>query len=247
MSKLAETLKERYFGDDVHPYRIFEQEVGHRLHPSGALLDLGCGRGAPVLLKFKGRAGRLLGIDVVEFHEGLAGLELHRADVGTIPLESETVDVVMARSVMEHITDPSQVYAEIYRILKPGGCFIFLTGNQWDYSALIAMLVPNRFHPWIVSKTEGRAPEDVFPVVYKTNTYRAVRLLSAASGFEIVRFEYLGQYPSYFMFNGVLFFFATGWEKLLRRLNSLRFLRGWILVTLRRPEESNTEREQASA
>ena len=71
-----------------------------------------------------------------------------------IPLEENCVDVMMASSVMEHVTDPARVYGEIYRVLKPGGHFIFLTANLLDYASIIAKLIPNRFHPWIVSKTE---------------------------------------------------------------------------------------------
>jgi hypothetical protein len=54
------------------------------------------------------------------------------------------------------------------------------------------------------------------------------------AGIEIVSYEYLGQYPTYFMFNGLLFLVATGYEKLIRRFDALRFLRGWILVVLRK-------------
>jgi SAM-dependent methyltransferase len=234
MTKLAERLLEKHFGDDVHPYRLFEDEVARRLSPNATLLDAGCGRTAPVLRKYLGRANRLIGVDVVEFENDLQGLELHRADLIDIPVESGSVDVVMARSVMEHVVEPERVYAEMFRILKPGGHFIFLTGNLWDYAALIARVIPNRFHPALVQKLEGRAPEDVFPVAYKTNTYGAVRRFAVDAGFEIVSFEYLGQYPAYFMFNGVLFWIATGYEKLLRRFESLRVLKGWILVTLRR-------------
>lgn len=121
------------------------------------------------------------------------------------------------------------------RILRPGGRFVFLTGNAWDYSAVIARLVPNRFHPWIVARTEGRQERDVFPVAYRTNTRRQIERLCAGSGLQIEQFSYLGQYPSYFMFNGALFLLATGYEKLITRFDALRGLRGWLLVTLRKP------------
>jgi len=40
---------------------------------------------------------------------------------------SETVNIVMCRSVLEHISDPAKVYREMYRILRPRGVRIFLT------------------------------------------------------------------------------------------------------------------------
>ena len=103
-------------------------------------------------------------------------------------------------------------------------------------------MIPNRFHPWIVSKTEGRAEQDVFPIAYRTNTRRAVARWTRQTGFEIVRLDYLGQYPAYFMFKGFLFLLATGYEKLIDRIPALHFLRGWLLATLRKPPaaRSNT-------
>jgi len=235
MTALAQHLKNKYFRDD-HPYDLFEQEVARYLKPEYALLDAGCGRSAPVLVKYRSRARRLIGVDLVDFDVALPGLELYHCDIGAMPVESQSVVVVMARSVMEHVTDPQRVYAETYRVLKPGGHFIFLTANVWDYASIIAKLIPNRFHPWIVSKTEGRQQHDVFPVAYRTNTRGAVRKWASQAGFEIATFRYLGQYPSYFMFNGFLFLLATGYEKLINKIEPLNFLQGWIFVILRKPE-----------
>ena len=235
MTALAQRLKERYFRGD-HPYRVFEREVEALLRPGYTLLDAGCGRTAPILSKFAGKASRLLGVDLVEFEEVPKGLELYRSDLGAIPIDSGCVDVVMARSVMEHVTDPSRVYREIHRVLRRGGHFVFLTANLWDYASIIAKLIPNGLHPWIVSKTEGRAEQDVFPVAYRTNTRQAVEKWARHAGFEIVSFRHLGQYPAYFMFNGPLFLVATGYEKLIGKVRALNFLQGWIFVTLRKPE-----------
>ena len=236
MSELAETLRERYFGDDEHPYVTFERRVASLLRPGDTLLDAGCGRTAPVLVKFRHQAARLVGIDLVEFPSTIEGIELRRGDLAHTGMPDASVDLVMSRSVMEHVTDPMAVYGEMQRVLRPGGRFVFLTGNFWDYAALVACAVPNRFHPWIVRRTEGREEDDVFPTAYRTNTRRAVRRWAGANGFDVEAFDYLGQYPSYFMFNGPLFLVATGYEKLLRRVRPLRFLQGWILAVLRKPE-----------
>jgi ubiquinone/menaquinone biosynthesis C-methylase UbiE len=235
VTALAQRLKNKYFGLD-HPYRTFEREVEEHLRPGYTLLDAGCGRTAPVLAKYRGKAARLIGVDLVDFDKNLDGLELYHSDLGEIPLGDNSVDLVMARSVMEHVTDPRQVYGEIWRVLKPGGFFIFLTANLWDYASIIAKLVPNELHPWIVSKTEGRAEKDVFPIAYRTNTRSAVCKWASETGYEVVRFRYLGQYPSYFMFNGVLFLVATAYEKLIAKFAALNFLQGWIFVTLRKIE-----------
>jgi SAM-dependent methyltransferase len=234
MTQLAEKLRDKFYGNDSHPYQLFEEQVAVSLKPGDTLLDGGCGRTAPVLVKFRGKAARLIGVDLVDFTTEVDGVELLNGDLSNIPLPDGSVDVIMARSVMEHVTDPLAVYSELARVLRPEGRLIFLTANLWDYAALIAKLIPNRLHPWIVSNTEGRAGEDVFPTAYKTNTKGAVERWAKATGFEVASFEYLSQYPNYFMFSAPLFLIATAYEKLIRNVDALKFLRGWIFVVLKK-------------
>ncbi len=39
-------------------------------------------------------------------------------------------DIVISKSVFEHIKDPQKALAEIFRVLKPGG-FVFITWNPF--------------------------------------------------------------------------------------------------------------------
>lgn len=228
-------LRERWFGDDIHPYRVMEQAVLDQLQPSHVLLDAGCGRTAPVLTCFRGRAARLVGIDLVEFPDPVADCELYRRDLAATGLPARTVDIIYSRSVFEHLTDPIPILREFRRILRPGGRCLVLTANLWDYASLISMLVPNRFHPRIVARTEGRAGEDVFPAHYRCNTRRAVGRCASAAGLHLRSFRYLGQYPAYFMFSPALFTLASAYEKLIRSMRLLHVLQGWILFTLEKP------------
>ena len=183
MSELAQRLRARFYDDGAHPYRVFERQVDGLLTGESVLLDAGCGRTAPVLRKYLGRARRLIGVELVPFTDVVPGIETHNADLANLPLESGSVDVVMSRSVFEHLTDPESVYRELARVLRPGGAVVFLTANMWDYGTLVARLIPNRFHGGIVKRVEGRAEEDTFPTAYRTNTRRAVEELSRCTGF----------------------------------------------------------------
>ena len=238
MTALSEKLQRKHYASDTHPYRIYERHVDGLLKPGATLLDAGCGRTVPVLKKYLGRAGHLIGIELVEFTEVPEGIETHNADLAKLPLPDASVDLIMSRSVFEHLTDPESVYREFSRVLRPGGAVIFLTANMWDYGTQVARLIPNRFHAKIVKHVEGRAEEDTFPTAYKTNTRSAVERLASSSELRIESFEYLSQYPNYLMFNGALFFLGICFEKLISRIEALRFLRGWIMVTLRKPGQT---------
>jgi SAM-dependent methyltransferase len=236
----ATTLRDRFYADEDHPYRVFERRVTSLLTgpaSQGTLLDAGCGRTVPVLRRFMGKAKRLVGIELVEFTDVPAGIETHQTDLANIPLPDASVDIIMSRSVFEHLTDPLSVYKEFARILKPGGRVVFLTANLYDYGTAIARLVPNRHHAKVVKAVEGRAEEDTFPTAYRTNTRKDVGQLCASTGLTLASFEYLTQYPNYFLFNGFLFFLGMCYEKLVAKVEALRFLRGWILVTLEKPAE----------
>lgn len=236
MSKLSQLLLSTFYGRSVHPYRRFEQQVDRLIgSDTQVLLDAGCGRTMPVLSKYVGRVPRLIGVELVDFTDVPAGIEALNTDLARLPLADASVDLIMSRSVFEHLTDPEAVYREFTRVLKPGGAIVFLTANMWDYGTLVARLVPNRFHARIVKYAEGRAEEDTFPTAYRTNTRADVNRLAKGAGLKVEQYAYLSQYPNYLMFNGLLFFAGMCFEKLISRVEALRFLRGWILVTLRKP------------
>ncbi len=238
MTAMSDRLLQRYYHDVPHPYRLFERKVDS-LVAGGArvLLDAGCGRTVPVLRKYLGRAERLIGVELVEFTDVPSGIETYNANLGSLPIADASVDIIMSRSVFEHLTDPGPVYREFARVLRPGGRVVFLTANMWDYGTLVARMVPNRMHGRIVKAVEGREEEDTFPTAYKTNTRADVDRLAAQAGLQVEGFDYLSQYPNYLMFNGLLFLLGTAFEKLISRFEALRILRGWILVTLVKPPQ----------
>lgn len=237
MSPLAIKLRDRYYQSAEHPYRAFERRADALIeNGKTVLLDAGCGRTAPVLQKYLGRAARLIGVELVDFTDVPAGIETYNSDLAHLPLPDACVDLVISRSVFEHLTDPESVYLEMSRILRPGGHLIFLTANIWDYGTMVARLVPNRFHAKVVKAVEGRNEEDTFPTAYRTNSRTDVNRLATGAGFRVGQFDYLGQYPNYLMFSGILFFIGMCYEKITGQFDALRFLRGWILVTLEKPK-----------
>ncbi len=234
MRRYCESLKDRLFPAETHPYRHFERQIQAHLHPRGAILDAGCGRSLELFNKF--------GKDVSFF----VGTDLHQADasdwrpyvcgdVSRLAFKDNSFDLVISRSVVEHLADPAGFYAEVNRVLKPGGACIFLTPNLGDYSAWVSKLIPNAWHPWIVQRTEGRPSEDTFPTHYRSNTVGRIRTLAREAGLDVSSAQYLGQYPCYLMFFLPLFLLGVAYEKIISRFHALRFLRGWLLIVLTKP------------
>jgi len=57
-------------------------------------------------------------------------LEFQVADALNLPFDDASFDVAICSHVYEHVPDPVQMFAEIYRVLRPGGICYFSAGNR---------------------------------------------------------------------------------------------------------------------
>jgi len=221
------------FPSETHPNRVIERAILERLGADANVLDIGCGRTAPNLSGLIGKAGKLHGIDVIDFTVNDPQLHLFKNDVRDMKdIPGNSIDLAYSRAVMEHLEQPEAAFKEIARVLKPGGIYVFTTPSIYDYGSIAALLIPNRFHARIVSATEGRAGEDVFPTVFGANSLRAIRKHADRCDLKVRDFEYIGQYPSYLVFNRVLFWLGSLYQKAIERFSVTRPLQGWIFCVL---------------
>ncbi len=103
------------------------------LRPGETVLDLGSGGGIDVLLSARrvGPTGMAYGLDMTD--EMLALAEANRKEAGAtnvaflkgaiedVPLPHEAVDVIISNCVINLSTDKPAVFAEAFRVLRPGG------------------------------------------------------------------------------------------------------------------------------
>ncbi len=103
------------------------------LRPGETVLDLGSGGGIDVLLSARrvGPTGIAYGLDMTD--EMLALAERNRAEAGAtnviflkgdieqVPLPARSVDVIISNCVINLSTDKPRVFAEMARVLRPGG------------------------------------------------------------------------------------------------------------------------------
>ena len=104
------------------------------IEPGETILDVGCGAGMDLLLAAKrtGAMGRAIGIEMtpamIERAKGAAlkaGLwktvKVRRGMAEELPIESETIDVVISNGSLNLSADKVRVFSEIFRVLQPGG------------------------------------------------------------------------------------------------------------------------------
>lgn len=224
------------FPSETHPNRVLERAIEAALTPDTTVLDIGCGRTAPNLSRLIGKAGTLYGIDVIDFTVAEDRLHLFTNDVRDMKdIPSNSIDVAYSRAVMEHLPEIESAYAEIARVLRPGGVYIFTTPSIYDYGSIAALLIPNRFHGRIVNATEGRPQEDVFPTVFGSNSLRRIRAHAIDAGLTVGDGRYIGQYPSYLVFNRALFWLGSMYQKAIEKFALTQPLQGWIFCTLEKP------------
>lgn len=103
------------------------------LKEGDVVLDLGSGAGFDVFLAAKkiGSTGKAIGVDMTdEMLEkatenarkgGFANVEFKKGDIENLPLDDDSVDVVISNCVINLAPDKAKVFKETYRVLKTGG------------------------------------------------------------------------------------------------------------------------------
>ncbi|MCL4395902.1 MAG: class I SAM-dependent methyltransferase [Chloroflexi bacterium] len=106
--------------------------IGEREWPR-PILDLGCGDGHFAQAAFTQPLDAGIDPSAIAIAEA-ARRGMHRdlrvADSNAMPFEDGAFATVLSNSVLEHIPDIDATLRETYRVLKPGGLFVFTTPNQ---------------------------------------------------------------------------------------------------------------------
>jgi arsenite methyltransferase len=104
-----------------------------RIEPGSVVLDLGCGAGTDLLIaaQMTGPDGCVIGVDMTTSmleraqdsarEMGIANVELHESLIESLPLDDDSVDVVISNGVIDLVPDKDAVFDEIDRVLRPGG------------------------------------------------------------------------------------------------------------------------------
>lgn len=97
------------------------------------VLDVGCGAGTDLLLAARrvGPRGRAIGVDMTDAMRrraaagaetcGLVNVDVRDGDATALPVDDQSIDVVISNGVLNLVPDKPRAFAEIARVLKPGG------------------------------------------------------------------------------------------------------------------------------
>ncbi|MFW6347403.1 MAG: methyltransferase domain-containing protein, partial [Cyclonatronaceae bacterium] len=119
------------------------------LKPGQHVLDLGSGAGNDIFVarSVVGTSGQLTGLDFSEDmlakarrnqqKLGYENIRFVQGDIEAMPLEAHQFDVVLSNCVLNLVPDKKAAFAEIFRVLRPGGHFtisdIVLEGQLSDW------------------------------------------------------------------------------------------------------------------
>jgi SAM-dependent methyltransferase len=209
MSRSVKDLRARLFASTPRDRDAYHAEIEKRLAPGMTVLDVGCGKGRLNPFPWKRHPEiRVVGIDpdpeaavnewVREFHPMRPGEPW--------PVPDESIDLAICRYVVEHVEDPDAFLADVRRVLRPGGRFLFLTPSRYHPVMLVSSLLPHGLHQAILGRTKRSAGNDVFPTFYRMNSKRDLRACARRHGFSVELLIQRDFQPSdYFDFNLLVF------------------------------------------
>jgi len=230
---LSRALHAYLYDSKLEDYEVFRQVVESLAEPSAWVLDLGAGRGANAAVNLKGRVARVIAVDVDDgVLDNPHADEAYVFDGAHMPfLAAGSMDLVYARYVVEHVSDPESLLTEVKRILKPGGSLVLLTPNGQHYVPQLARLL-GRSSQKLVTRLRGLEVRDSFDVAYKLNTAEDIARHASAAGFSRIDIRLFENQPSYLAFHPLLFAAGALYERVVNSVERLKNHRGSILAQL---------------
>ena len=238
MSALVERL-DRILYPGIGPHwddELFRERILSHLRAKELdVLDLGAGAGIVPQMNFRGIARRVCGIDPDHRVRNNPHLDEARiAEGGRLPYPDECFDVVFADNVLEHLQRPEEVFAEVRRVLRPGGAFLAKTPNRRHYVATLARLTPYAFHRWFNAR-RGRPAVDTYPTHYRANTRTALRRLAEFSGLRLQHVELVEGRPEYLRISALTYVAGWAYERTVNAFDALEPFRVVLIAELRKP------------
>jgi SAM-dependent methyltransferase len=161
--------------------------------------------------------------------------ETYVADVTSgIPVPTGSVDLILSRALLEHVSDVPAAIRHMARVLAPGGVALHLVPCRYSLFGTVARLLPLGPTVSIMTRVMPWAHGDVgFPVHYDRCYPQALEREFRAAGFFDVRSWTTWAQPGYFEAAYPLFLLYACYEFVVRHLGARRLAAYTVLKAVR--------------
>ena len=151
------------------------------IKPGETVLDLGAGAGidAFVARRLVGAEGQVYGVDMTPDMVakaranaeklGYRNVEFRLGEIECLPLERDSIDLVISNCVLNLVPDKARAFAEVFRVLRPGGRFCV--------SDIVASApLPDKAAALYVGCVAGAEPEADYLAIVRAAGFHDIRI-----------------------------------------------------------------------
>lgn len=224
-----------------HPlFRLYEKVVVRYMNsrPNQVVLDIGGGE-ACTFAKYRDPAvnATIVAVDVSE-KAMMNNVDVNEKKVADVTEDlsfgDQEVDLVVSRTLLEHLHNIEIFIADSNRVLKKNGYFISLFPSKFAPFALINRMLPvslsSKLLYYLIPRGRGFTG---YPAYYDRCYYSAVKSLLEKHGFEIVDVHLNYSQSHYFSFFVPLYLLSALYEIILQAVGA-RNLCAYVLVVARK-------------
>lgn len=225
-----------------HLHTVYKYQVAALVNrrPRQIVLDIGGGKDCPFLpFVEESRRQQIVAVDYsVDELRRNRSLELRVvADAAApgLPFRDGFADLIVSRSVVEHLHDNAIFFENCKRALRPGGVMVHTFPCKFAPFSLLNRLIPNRLTRRLIAYFHPLWQEDCgFPAFYDRCSFSEMQSLLEDNGFENQQFIFRYYQSIYFDFFYPLYLVVLSYDLAVAFLR-IRNLACAILLSAERP------------
>ena len=214
-SSTMSALINSWFPDESHPCCKFARSISDMARSDDAVLEISSGSSSASFRKLPGFVGAVRGVDITNMAS----------------LANASIDIAFCRYMVQPAGAINRYYSEVFRTLRPGGIYVFLTPNFWGYEQMISRFITHRTDRSAMASPRTGSRKNAEPGCLKSNTGRSIKRLANHHGFVVERLDYLNHGRSNL---GTDHPPGSRYATFLARHPAFRCLRGLIMCTLKK-------------